>query len=62
MLSVFGVSKVTILFAIAVSIVFLLRTTGGGFGSPLGGGFPTTIVNVCEVERLPPSVAVTVNV
>ena len=34
LLSVFGVSKVTILFAIAVSIVFLLRTTGGGGGSP----------------------------
>ena len=61
-MSVFGVSKVTILFAIAVSKVFLLTTTGGGVGSPLGGGFPTTIVNVWVVERLPPSVAVTVNV
>ena len=41
---------------------FLLTTTGGGGGVPFSGGFPTIIVNVCVVERLPPSVAVTVNV
>ena len=34
---------------------------GGGGGSPFPG-FPTIMVNVWEVDKLPPSVAVTVNV
>ena len=61
-LSTLGVSNTTVPLAIADSNVFGFTITGGGGGVPLSPRFPTTIVNVCVVERLPPSVAVTVNV
>ena len=54
--------KTTTLFATASSKVLGVTRIGAGFSSPGFPGLPTTIVNVCWVERLPPSVAVTVNV
>ena len=57
-----GVSNVTVLSAIAASKVFCLTISGGVGASPVLLGFPMIIVNVCCVDKLPPSVAVTVKV